>query len=215
MPLTTATVSEDGAAAAGPDAFGFGAADGFAAGAVPPLPSKGTSSRSIRQICRADLSAGTRCARLRGSWTVGSVVMVMRLAGTSFSSMARPKSSFTDPSPSDTSRAFVPASARSMILPVSVNAFCSLSWRSIAFMYMCWALARPWSLKKACRVRSHWRACSPLTYVSPASSFSPEPPGTCGVGRSHTFCLTHTGTPPTASAIRTTPAKSTIIQWSM
>ncbi len=174
VPLTTVTERVAGAAAAGPD--GFGAAVGSDAAAGPPLPSKGMSSRSIFQICRAGLSAGSRCARLRWSSTVGSVVMVMRLVGTSFNSIARSKSALTVPSSSETWSAFVPASARSMMRPVSVNAFCSLSWRSIAFMYMCCALARPWSLKNACRVRSHCRACSPLTYVSPAGSFSPEPP---------------------------------------
>lgn len=96
-----------------------------------------------------------------------------------------------------------------------VKTFCDLSVRIIEFMYMCCALARSGSLPQAWRVRSHWRACSPWTFVRPAFSFSPEPPGTPGSGRSHTFCSTHTSTPPMASAIFTTPAKSIVIQWSM
>ncbi len=53
----------------------------------------------------------------------------------------------------------------------------SRSSRTIAFMYMCCALARAMSLpsSKPYRVRSHCRACLPWMYVVPFSSFSPEP----------------------------------------
>lgn len=64
-------------------------------------------------------------------------------------------------------------------------------------------------------MRSHCNACSPSTFFRPAVIFRPEPPGTPGSGRSHTFWFTHTSTPPMASAIDTTPAKSIVIQWSM
>lgn len=107
------------------------------------------------------------------------------------------------------------ASARSISRGVSVKTFCPFSVRIIEFRYMCWALARIRSLPQACRVRSHCRACLPWTLCVPFVNFSPEPPGTAAVGRSHTFCRTQTETPPMASAIRTTPEKSIVIQWSM
>ncbi len=106
-------------------------------------------------------------------------------------------------------------SARPISRPVSLQAFWLWSFFIMPFMYMCWALARFWSLPNACRVRSHWRACSPWTSVVPCFSFRPEPPFTSRVDLSWTPVFTQTGTPPTSSAIATTPAKSTIIQWSM
>ena len=116
----------------------------------------------------------------------------------------------------ETSTDLVAVSASPFSRAGSVKMFCDRSSRSIELRYMCCALARPRSLPKASRVRSHCSACLPLIRWVPAVSFSPEPPcGMLGVGRSHRFCLTHTSTPPTASAIRTTPSKSIIIQWSM
>ena len=119
------------------------------------------------------------------------------------------------PISSETLRELTAESARSIRRPVSVNTFCDLSVRSMELRYMCWARARNGSLPQACRVRSHWSACTPLILCVPAVSFSPEPPRWAAVGRSQTFCFTQTSTPPTASAIFTTPAKSIVIQWSM
>ncbi len=50
-------------------------------------------------------------------------------------------------------------------------------------------------------------------YEVPFSSFRPEPlPSEV---REWMLASTQTGTPPTASAIETTPAKSTMMKWSM
>ncbi len=102
------------------------------------------------------------------------------------------------------------ASARERSLPGSVSLVPALSRRTIEFMYMCWALARPMSLPspKPCRVRSHWRARSPVMVVVPFFRRRPD-------RRSWTLASTQTGTPPTASAMSTTPAKSIIMKWSI
>ncbi|CAM5487275.1 hypothetical protein SVIOM342S_07101 [Streptomyces violaceorubidus] len=129
--------------------------------------------------------------------------------------MPRSYSFLTVPISSETVSDFVAASARLISRPASVKTFWLFSVRIIEFMYMCWARARSGSLPQACRVRSHCSACSPCTLCGPAVIFRPEPPGTPGSGRSQTFWFTQTSTPPTASAIETTPAKSIVIQWSM
>lgn len=141
--------------------------------------------------------------------------MVMRSGGTVLSCVPRSYGFVTDPISSETFSDLVAASARPVSRPVSVKTCRSRRVRIIEFMYMRCARVRRMSLPQACRVRSHCSACSPSTLVDPASSLRPEPPGTPGSGRSHTFWLTQTSTPPTASAMVTTPAKSIVIQWSM
>ncbi|MFD6812185.1 hypothetical protein, partial [Streptomyces anthocyanicus] len=146
-----------GAQAAGAAAVAFGVAEADPAGlagALSPFLSRATSSRSMFQILSAEAFGFSQASGFGGYGSVGMVTVESRSTFTFFSCMPRSKSLATVSRPSETWSAFVPVSARPISRPVSVQAFCCWSFFSMPLRYMCWALARFWSLPKACRVRS-------------------------------------------------------------
>lgn len=111
-----------------------------------PLPSSEMSSRTSRNSLSASPGLGTTRPLLVEEYCQGIVVMVMRCVGTFLSSLLRSYSFATVPRPSSTVSALVAVSASLRSLPGLPRVAFSRSWRTMAFMYWCWALARAMSV---------------------------------------------------------------------